>query len=534
MKTMKYLSMVAIALMGAVMTSCSSNDDITNELPQQPENKDIVETLTASLSWNSTRALTPEGVKTFSEGDKIAVVYTNTSGTKVKAESVALTTDDIADGTSANFTVTLTNADKTKNVTYIYPAAMAKSDGTVNYDALASQDGTLESLAQNLDYCEFSGAWNGALLPTGNLENQLVVCAFTLKNNAGGAEITSNVTTMTVSDGTNVYIVNRTAAAGPIYVAIKPIDGKTLKYTAIANSKVYTKEVSSKIYDAGDMRPLGLLMTQDDNMIPGLFSVGDTKVYFSKGNLRASGTVSGSTTTWTWAFATNQWDRIGGRSNGGSETPSGNNNITASGKLSSTGNVDLFGWSTDETYLGIHKTNDNNAEYEGAFVDWGSHPDVIAGIGTGWRTLTSDEWRHLMSNRAGNRFAKAQVRGTRGGFILLPDNWDTKNYTLNNINNAGTAYTANSISNDDWSPKLEAHGAVFLPVTGQRNGSNYVNGYNDQLHYWSASKNNTDTGKSANATHLRYMPSGEYAGLAPDAGAGRCNGFAVRLVRDVK
>ena len=154
---MKYLSMAALALMGAVMTSCSSSDDLT-ENPQQPENKDIVETLTASLSWNSTRALTPEGVKTFSEGDKIAVVYTNTSGTKVKAESVALTTDDITDGTSANFTVTLTNADKTKNVTYIYPAAMAKSDGTVNYDALASQDGTLESLAQNLDYCEFSGA----------------------------------------------------------------------------------------------------------------------------------------------------------------------------------------------------------------------------------------------------------------------------------------------------------------------------------------------------------------------------------------
>ena len=62
-----------------------------------------------------------------------------------KAESDALTDGDITgSGKSAKFTVTLTNPDKNVNVTYIYPAAMAKENGTVNYDALyKEQDGTL-------------------------------------------------------------------------------------------------------------------------------------------------------------------------------------------------------------------------------------------------------------------------------------------------------------------------------------------------------------------------------------------------------
>ena len=77
---------------------------------------------------------------------------------------------------------------------------------------------------------------------------------------------------------------------------------------------------------------------------------------------------------------------------------------------------------------------------------------------------------------------------------------------------------------------LEAHGAVFLPCAGQRNGGNVVNAPNGQVHYWSASKGTTDTGSSANANHARV----DGNDVAPNTGAGRCNGFSVRLVRDVK
>ena len=74
-KTFRYLSLAALTFMGAVMTGCSSDNNIIDE-PQQPANKDNIVTLTTTVSLDggaSTRALTEAGVKTFAEGDQIAV-----------------------------------------------------------------------------------------------------------------------------------------------------------------------------------------------------------------------------------------------------------------------------------------------------------------------------------------------------------------------------------------------------------------------------------------------------------------------------
>ena len=525
MKTIKYFSMAVLAIVGAVMTSCSS-DNNNNEIvtPPQPVNTDKVETLTVSVSMGNsgagTRALDADGHKTFAVGDKIAVVYKNTKGNTVKAESVALTSEDIASGSkSADFTVTLTNPNKTQDVTYIYPAVMAKNDGTPNYDALATQNGTLATLASKLDYCEYTGAWSGSDLPTGALSNQLVVCAYTLKNSSS-EDITNTVTTMTVSDGTNVYIVNRTAAPGPIYVAIKPTDNKNIKYTAIANSKVYTKNVTGKTYTNGEWYPLGLIMTQNDNIMPGLFSVSGEKVYFSKSNLQAYATyVDENTTTWEWHFADTQYARVG---TGANECINGNGKVSSAGNNK---NVDLFGWSTDKTYLGINNSTENST-YSGDFADWGSAPEVTACIGTGWRTLTSNEWRYLLVTRSEHSFVMASINGTRGGIILLPDNWNTSYYTLSDgsFNDATKAFTVNTISSENWTKKLEPHGAIFLPVTGHREGTT-VNYSNERLYYWSA------TGTTATNANQMYS----YVGiLAPDAGSGRHWSNAVRLVYPIK
>ena len=527
MKTMKYFSMAALAFVGAVMTSCSS-DDLTENTQQSAENSgNNVEILTASVSMagGETRALTDGGVKTFAEGDKMAVVYQNTSGKTVKAESNALAAGDITNGgKSASFTVTLTNADKTKNVTYIYPASMANNDGSVNYDALAEQDGTLESLATNLDYCEYSGAWNGSNLPTGDMSNQLVVCAYTLKNSDGSVDITSNVTTMTVSDGTNVYIVNRAAAAGPIYVAILPTDNKNIKYTAIANSKVYTKNVADKTYAKGKWFPLGLRMTQNDNIIPGLFTVKGQKVYFSKGNLRASKKEG----VWSWRFAPNQWSIVGNNS--------ANINITGNGTLDVSSDylyVDLFGWSTSTTHLGIHNSTNNN-DYRGAdFADWGSADEVIAGIGTGWRTPTSDDWRYLLVNRttaSTKHYCKAQVDG-HPGVILIPDNWSTT-YGLEKCDVVEISFNASNIDKvtlEDWNSTFAPNGAVFLPTTGQRENKT-VSYENGRLYYWSSTSGANTSGESANANQM-YIAGNS---VAPDTGAGRHFGNAVRLVYNIK
>ena len=245
MKTKKFLSMAALALVGAMMTGCSSDDDIL-----QPENKTNVVTLTATVGFDdgvaATRAVTGTGVKTFGAGDQMAVIYKNTSGGTVKAVGTLTSGDGTKSGT---FTFTLTNPDKTQNVTYIYPAAMAGSTG-VDYTKLNSQSsGTLTDLGSKYDLATNSGAWDGDNLPTLTLENQLAILAITLKNSTN---ITSTITGMTIKVGSTTYTVSRSAAAGPIYVAIQPVTSQNIEVTATDGTNGYVKTLTSKTYDANN------------------------------------------------------------------------------------------------------------------------------------------------------------------------------------------------------------------------------------------------------------------------------------------
>lgn len=251
MKTMKnFLSMAALALMGAMMTGCSSDDNFDN--PQQPENKSNVVTLTTTVGFDAsagTRALTEAGVKTFGADDQMAVIYKNTSGGTVKAVGTLTSGAGTKSGT---FTFTLTNPDKTQNVTYIYPAAMAGSTD-VDYTKLNSQDGTLASLQTKYDLCTKSDAWDSDNLPSLTLENKLAILAISLKNTT---DITGDITDMTISDGTNTYTVSRSAAAGPIYVAIRPTTDATINVTATDGSNEYGKTLSGKTYAADNGYPV--------------------------------------------------------------------------------------------------------------------------------------------------------------------------------------------------------------------------------------------------------------------------------------
>ena len=243
MKTKKFLSMAALALVGAMMTGCSSDDDIL-----QPENKTNVVTLTATVGFDSgtgTRALTAAGVKTFAEGDQMAVIYKNTSGGTVKAVGTLTSGAGTKSGT---FTFTLTNP-KYGDVTYIYPAAMAGTTG-VDYSKLYSQSsGTLTDLGSKYDLATKSSTWKSGALPSLTLNNKLAILAINLKNST---DITSTITGMTISDGTYTYAVSRSAAAGPIYVAIRPTTDATINVTATDGTDEYVKTLTSKTYAANN------------------------------------------------------------------------------------------------------------------------------------------------------------------------------------------------------------------------------------------------------------------------------------------
>ena len=57
---------------------------------------------------------------------------------------------------------------------------------------------------------------------------------------------------MTVSDGTNTYTVSRSAAAGPIYVAIRPMTSANIKIYATDGVNYYNKNLTGKTYAAGN------------------------------------------------------------------------------------------------------------------------------------------------------------------------------------------------------------------------------------------------------------------------------------------
>ena len=223
-------------------------------------------TTTVSLAGTSgTKALTTEGIKTFAVGDQVAIVYTNTADATVKAVSEPLTTDSILDGgKTAVLTVTLTAPKPSGAVSYIYPAAMAAADGSVNYAALAVQDGTLSSLAAGLDLCTFEGELSaGAGLPVrATLENRLTIGEFTVEDE-GGSDITASIVCFSISAGAETYTVSRAAGSGPIYVAMKPVSGDLNLIAADADWHFYKKDVTTpQTLAANKMYPIAVTMAQ--------------------------------------------------------------------------------------------------------------------------------------------------------------------------------------------------------------------------------------------------------------------------------
>ena len=272
------LSMAALALVGVMTTGCSSENDLTAD---SQETKLVTLTTTINLDGGAqTRALDAAGHKTFVENDQIAVIYKNTSN-ETKPAGVVLSAGDIsADGKSATISVTMENPAENSQLRLIYPMMMVKTPittdadiddaHTIDYYYLQhSQNGYLGTLGEGFDLAVFDGTMNGNQLPASiTLTNQLAICAFTLKDDKGTPEttddedITSHITNLTVSDGTDTYTIGRSAGVGPLYVAMKPVTA-ALTFTATdEDGQHYTKTLSSKSFVANNIYPIGMKMVK--------------------------------------------------------------------------------------------------------------------------------------------------------------------------------------------------------------------------------------------------------------------------------
>ncbi len=270
MRSRKYTVVAALAFVGAFMVACSKGDILEDS--KQSDNNDNIVTLTTTVGFEGddvTKALSSLGAKTFAAGDQIAVSYTNTSDETGRAQSDALKSGRIkSNGSVAVFDVSLTNPKPYGAVTIIYPSAMANSDGSINYDALySSQDGTLDSLTTTFDLATFNTVLTGDLEYSDNyftLKNQLAILAITLKDKDGSHDITSSITSLLISDGTYKYYVNRTAAAGPIYVAVRPMNSATVSIVASDGTKRYMKVLTGKTYAKNTIHPVAWKISEVD------------------------------------------------------------------------------------------------------------------------------------------------------------------------------------------------------------------------------------------------------------------------------
>ena len=282
----------------------------------------------------------------------------------------------------------------------------------------------------------------------------------------------------------------------------------------------------------------------------GLFTINASgkQVRIAHGNLQYTASSN------TWSFAEKQYIAIGNAAG---------NNYFGADRATQSNPIDLFGWGTSGWDNGNDKympyDNDKSAASDVygygygprtknsaylsltgdyAEADWGVHNRISNGGNEEglWRTLTSDEWTRLLSSRDAStingvsnaRYAKANVNGING-LIIFPDEYSQPNgVTLPTaINTTGSGgCTGNIYSDSDWS-KMEAAGAVFLPVTGRTEVAEVTS--TSAGYYWSTTFAGTSNNYRGKAFYMNFANMSLNASIA----LYRYYGCAVRLVKNM-
>ena len=217
-------------------------------------------------------------------------------------------------------------------------------------------------------------------------------------------------------------------------------------------------------------------MYATEGALRGRFAISATDtVAFSRGNLQYQPSTS------TWRFAENQWDFVGNGELGTvyEDGVKSNNALfytyTYAYGYKYKGWMDLFGWGT-----GTKPTtgSTSNSDYN-SWNEWGNNAIANGGNKSKlWRTLTKSEWEYVIWERdsAESLFGVGTVNGVNGT-ILLPDNWIIpEGLTFKAHNNTDSTAAPNKYSADEWM-LMEMAGAVFLPITLERNMTPWYTAY---------------------------------------------------------
>ena len=496
-------TLVALLMAGAAVTSCSSDNEMDSL--KAPAGKTYTMTVQATKGGDATTRALADG-----DDGTLTATWATTENVYVKKGSDWATGSLTPQTAGASTTLKGTLSGVTFAANDVLTLQFPKS-GDITY---AGQKGTLADIAANFDWAtatiEVASVEGGNITPKAgaSFAHQQAVVKFTLQDK-GNSNAAISPSALTINDGTSDIVTltsipaetYTTNGAGVLYVALPAVDSNPITLTATVGSDTYTLTTSSaKSFANGSYYRVTAKMTKQaavpTGALSGQFSVASgKKVYFSKGNLRY---VSG-----TWSFFDHQYDYF--------DTYSANA-------------WDRFGWSTSSTTYGM-STSGFSGVYSGDFVDWGN----VSGIGTGWFTLSKDEWVYLFNTRsdAANKYGYATVNNVHG-IIILPDAFVDPNKNKGSnafVGSTTTGWDANEYTAANWA-LMEAAGAVFLPAAGNRVEASVVTAWvGNAGFYWSSSVRDNEY-----AHYVNF----ESSNLYPGSYNYRNNGQCVRLVREVE
>ena len=311
-------------------------------------------------------------------------------------------------------------------------------------------------------------------------------------NLAGDAtpSYTAGSITFTSGDDVQISVIPTTAPGENENVTLSfsgnGMDGSITVTNGIKAGRIYSKVTNNAGY------PIHV-DANGSGVLSGKFSVSATEyVQFSRGNLQA--TYHSSSSSYSWAFAANQYDIIG--------NAAGNTTINNDGSNNNDAVVDLFGWSSAETMNYGINISTQNSDYFGDFKDWGDL--AIGGYEANtWHTLSKAEWDYLLNSRTDGLRAWKVLDGSHPGLVILPDG-----------TNASVMSSISSTSD------LATYNAVFLPAAGKRKGTT-MEKVGEEGFYWPSTPNVDNT-----AYGVYFSSYGAETNTSD-----RYYGYAVRLVQ---
>lgn len=345
MKTVKScIWMAAATMMAATLGACSNDDLAAIETPIQ---KGKVVTLTATLSPKdgaTTRALTDPGDGTLTSawaiGEELEVMYEDTHGGTPSARGKITAVDG-----SGKATVTVDLVDPQTGTAYFhYPYNRT----TGLKDTKIDQIGALNDLGANFD--EFEG--NGTITVTDDVPSlpddvalTRNVCVWKLKFTDGGNDITSDIISLSINDGTREYLITPSSLSA-IYVAMFACNNSNITIKAATATGVYSASKAGVTLQAGKSYHSTVALTAT--------AASDTyRVFTSKTDYTDEAIPGGATTV---TSGTTAWT----------------GDLVVSGSVTITGDVNLTGSTNlilkDGAQLTVNGCIFGGADYDHGFV----------------------------------------------------------------------------------------------------------------------------------------------------------------------